>query len=83
MRTFRFGQNRGFARASTVREPGDYAVRGGIIDLFAPLGFGSRALVVAPPKTGKTTLIREAAESVLTGYPDGPQHVKWAITKVG
>ncbi len=41
-----------------------------IIDLFAPLGFGSRALVVAPPKTGKTTLIREAAESVLTGYPD-------------
>src|SRR5207253_5581671 len=26
----------GFARASTVREPGDYAVRGGIIDLYAP-----------------------------------------------
>ena len=41
-----------------------------LIDLFAPLGFGSRALVVAPPKTGKTTLIREAAEAVLTGYPD-------------
>ena len=41
-----------------------------LIDLFAPLGFGSRALVVAPPKTGKTTLIREAAEAVLLGYPD-------------
>lgn len=41
-----------------------------IIDLFSPLGFGSRALIVAPPKTGKTTLIREAAESVLLGYPD-------------
>jgi transcription termination factor Rho len=41
-----------------------------LIDLFAPLGFGSRALVVAPPKTGKTTLIREAAEAVLTGYPN-------------
>ncbi|HET9110503.1 MAG TPA: transcription termination factor Rho [Ktedonobacterales bacterium] len=41
-----------------------------IIDLFAPLGFGSRALIVAPPKTGKTTLIREAAEAVLLGYPD-------------
>ena len=26
----------GFNRASTVREPGDYAVRGGIVDLFAP-----------------------------------------------
>jgi transcription termination factor Rho len=41
-----------------------------MIDLFAPLGFGSRALIVAPPKTGKTTLIREAAEAVLAGYPD-------------
>jgi len=41
-----------------------------IIDLFAPLGFGSRALVVAPPKTGKTTLMREAAEAVLAGYPE-------------
>ncbi len=41
-----------------------------LIDLFSPLGFGSRALVVAPPKTGKTTLIREAAEAVLAGYPD-------------
>jgi transcription termination factor Rho len=41
-----------------------------IIDLFAPLGFGSRALVVAPPKTGKTTLMREAAEAVLASYPD-------------
>jgi transcription termination factor Rho len=41
-----------------------------IIDLFAPLGFGSRALVVAPPKTGKTTLMREAAEAVLANYPD-------------
>ena len=40
-----------------------------IIDLFAPLGFGSRALVVAPPKTGKTTLMREAAEAVLASYP--------------
>jgi transcription termination factor Rho len=41
-----------------------------IMDLFSPLGFGSRALIVAPPKTGKTTLIREAAEAVLLGYPD-------------
>ncbi len=52
-------------------EQGEHApVSTRLIDLFAPLGFGSRALVVAPPKTGKTTLIREAAEAVLTGYPD-------------
>jgi transcription termination factor Rho len=41
-----------------------------IIDLFAPLGFGARALVVAPPKTGKTTFLRETAEAVLTNYPN-------------
>jgi transcription termination factor Rho len=51
-------------------EQGPQPVSARIIDLFAPLGFGSRALVVAPPKTGKTTLIREAAEAVLQGYPD-------------
>jgi len=51
-------------------EQGQYPISARIIDLFAPLGFGSRALIVAPPKTGKTTLIREAAESVLKGYPD-------------
>ncbi|MDE3230208.1 MAG: hypothetical protein KGO05_10030, partial [Chloroflexota bacterium] len=51
-------------------EQGARPISSRIIDLFAPLGFGSRALIVAPPKTGKTTLIREAAESVLLGYPD-------------
>ena len=50
-------------------EYGAQPISARIIDLFAPLGFGSRALVVAPPKTGKTTLMREAAEAVLTGYP--------------
>ena len=51
-------------------EQGPRPISSRVIDLFAPLGFGSRALIVAPPKTGKTTLIREAAESVLAGYPD-------------
>jgi len=51
-------------------EQGPRPVSVRIIDLFSPLGFGSRALIVAPPKTGKTTLIREAAEAVLEGYPD-------------
>jgi transcription termination factor Rho len=51
-------------------EQGPRPVSVRIIDLFSPLGFGSRALIVAPPKTGKTTLIREAAEAVLQGYPD-------------
>lgn len=41
-----------------------------LIDLFVPLGFGQRALVVAPPKAGKTTILREVAASILQNYPD-------------
>jgi transcription termination factor Rho len=40
-----------------------------IIDLFVPLGFGQRALIVAPPKAGKTTILRQIASSILTNYP--------------
>ena len=35
-----------------------------VIDLFAPIGKGQRALIVAPPKTGKTTLLKKIAESI-------------------
>jgi transcription termination factor Rho len=55
-------------RITLERGPRPLSAR--IIDLFAPLGFGARALVVAPPKTGKTTFLRETAESVLSNYPD-------------
>ena len=34
------------------------------IDLFAPIGLGQRGLIVAPPKTGKTTLIKKIAQAV-------------------
>jgi len=41
-----------------------------LIDLFVPLGFGQRALVVSPPKAGKTTILRQTAAAVLKNYPD-------------
>jgi transcription termination factor Rho len=41
-----------------------------IIDLFAPVGFGQRGLIVAPPKAGKTVLLKEIAHSIATNYPD-------------
>ena len=41
-----------------------------VLDLFAPLGMGSRALVVSPPKAGKTTILREIAFSVIANHPD-------------
>jgi transcription termination factor Rho len=41
-----------------------------VLDLIAPIGKGQRGLIVAPPKTGKTTLIEEIAESVANNHPE-------------
>lgn len=48
--------------------PEKYATR--VIDLFAPVGFGQRGLIVAPPKAGKTVLLKEIAHSISTNYPE-------------
>ncbi len=41
-----------------------------LIDLLAPIGFGQRGMVVAPPKTGKTWLMKEIAHGISTNHPD-------------
>ena len=41
-----------------------------VIDLIAPIGKGQRGLIVAPPKTGKTTLIEEIAGAVADNHPE-------------
>lgn len=41
-----------------------------MLDLLAPIGFGQRGLIVAPPKAGKTTLLKEIANSITTNHPD-------------
>ncbi|WP_018659706.1 transcription termination factor Rho [Allofustis seminis] len=41
-----------------------------IIDLMAPIGFGQRGLIVAPPKAGKTTILKEIANGISQSYPD-------------
>ena len=40
-----------------------------LLDLFAPIGKGQRALIVAPPKAGKTTLLKEIARAVAELHP--------------
>ncbi len=46
----------------------DFSLRA--IDLVAPIGLGQRGLIVAPPKTGKTTLLKKIAQSVTKSYGD-------------
>lgn len=41
-----------------------------VLDLLAPLGKGQRCLVVAPPKAGKTTLLKDIAHGIETNHPD-------------
>jgi len=41
-----------------------------IMDVLAPVGLGQRGLIVAPPKAGKTLLLKEIAHSITTNHPD-------------
>jgi len=41
-----------------------------IIDLFTPIGKGQRGLIVAQPKTGKTTLLKEVANAIAANHPE-------------
>ena len=43
---------------------------GRILDIFAPLGKGQRALIVASPKSGKTVMMQHIAHAITTNFPD-------------
>ena len=49
-------------------EKNDLAVRS--VDLIAPIGKGQRAMIVSPPKAGKTTFLKKVANSISQNYPD-------------
>ena len=49
-------------------EPRNISAR--VIDLVAPIGKGQRGLIVAPPKAGKTTLLKTIANSIIANNPD-------------
>lgn len=46
----------------------EYSTR--VMDLFTPVGFGQRGLIVAPPRTGKTVLLQKIANAISKNYPD-------------
>jgi transcription termination factor Rho len=49
-------------------ETGAAPVATRLIDLFVPVGFGQRALIVAPPQAGKTTILRQIAAAILANH---------------
>ncbi len=55
-------------RLRLEHSPGEYTTR--IVDLMAPLGKGQRALIVAPPRTGKTVLLQNIANAISVSHPE-------------
>ncbi len=55
-------------RLNLEYESKDYTTR--VVDLMAPLGKGQRALIVAPPRTGKTVLMQNIANAIAKNHPE-------------
>lgn len=53
-----------------VMETKDGRLTNRVIDLFCPIGKGQRGLIAAPPRTGKTTLLKDIAIGLRENYPD-------------
>jgi transcription termination factor Rho len=51
-------------------EDGDPSPAARIIDLISPIGKGQRGLIVAPPKAGKTTVLKTIANAIAVGHPE-------------
>lgn len=55
-------------RLHLEHDPKSYTTR--IIDLLTPIGMGQRALIVAPPRTGKTMMLQNLANAITTNHPN-------------
>ncbi len=56
------------SRINMQTDKSDYSLR--VLDLVAPIGKGQRGLIVAPPKTGKTILLKKIAMAVKKNHPE-------------
>jgi transcription termination factor Rho len=48
--------------------PNEYSTR--VVDIFTPIGFGQRGLIVAPPRVGKTVLLQKIANAITANHPE-------------
>ncbi len=55
-------------KLNLVKTPNDITMR--VVDLACPIGKGQRALIVAPPRTGKTLILKEIAAALTQNHPD-------------
>ena len=55
-------------RLTLEKQPNEISTR--LIDLISPIGKGQRGLIVAPPKAGKTILLKSVANSIVKNYPN-------------
>jgi transcription termination factor Rho len=53
-----------------IEDPTIRDLSGRVIDIVAPIGKGQRALIVAPPRTGKTVLLQNIAKSITANHPE-------------
>jgi transcription termination factor Rho len=53
-----------------IEDPTIKDLSGRVIDIVAPIGRGQRALIVAPPRTGKTVLLQNIAKSITANHPE-------------
>src|ERR1700743_2310039 len=53
-----------------IEDPTKKDLSSRVIDIVAPIGKGQRALIVAPPRTGKTVLLQNIAQSITTNHPE-------------
>jgi len=56
--------------AMEIEDPTRKDISGRVIDIVVPLGKGQRALIVAPPRTGKTVLLQNIAHSIEANHPE-------------
>ncbi len=56
------------SRIKLERQPNEYSMR--VVDLLCPIGKGQRGLIVSPPKSGKTILLQQIANSITTNHPE-------------
>jgi transcription termination factor Rho len=57
-----------FEKYTLTRDDND--ITGKALDIIAPIGKGQRGLIIAPPKSGKTTILKDMANSIVTNHQD-------------